>query len=1540
MMMEDAHVFQGMRRDNHPIKQDSKFLWDAHNIRLTNREDNTLLSLTNEKGTSGPILNFTGYYLGHCVLNKYLVIFTTRKIGNIEDSYIYRVEETDTGYNSIVLFNGQLNLSVDNPIETIGIYETDLIQKVYWIDGKNQPRVINIKKKELQGESFNGYLPGEFDFVQTLQLKETVSVTKNFGSGIFSPGTIQYALTYYNKYGQETNIFYTTPIQYISFQDRAGSPEDRVANSFTITVKNLDTNFEYMRVYSIHRTSIDAVPTVKMLNDISLTNPQIDEETQKPFVTFTDFGNTGVIEDPTKLLYVGGRDIVPQCFTHKDGTLFLGNIELKSYDSSVVKELSKLSGDAYITKNKEIYKTDFPNTYGTFYINDKSSLNEGYNAGFKANETYRLGIQAQLDNGVWSEPVLINDTKICTNYPTLRRKQADSFTSDLEIVQYGSSVTVPDDIIENLKALNVKKLRLCVVFPQTYERDIICQGIINPTVYNGYNRSKNAPFSQASWFFRPAMVKSEHKVEGLLGGNIEFRHNYALDTSNYGHEIQSMLRKPDGYTIDDLKDPVNNRTDFFVDENIVTFNSPDIEFDDNLIPLDYDGVSLRILGYVELSSIYGDISLTTSTPTIGIDTAGFQHSVIGYNSNTETRNMNNGGLVSQYMYNDALVELSDKAKEEDRYKATKSVVNYKVHTWHRSTSMNNDVNRPDDKGVRTSELDTKIISNLKVFRPYTPVDKIYYGDDSIDGNILKITKPQIFSSDVETILKFDVDYLNNNVGEKIQGIYQGNIDTLLSSKEDYPIYYKVGTSSETTNNNSRSKDPIRMKYKSSPHIMFRFEGGDRLQTLIPRHINSDAPKTGTQYGEWIVDGNPADGLTDKEIFENDPLYKGDLDLYGYTFVKESSGADEEKLLSEYVGKSVYGKYNDKYILGTVIDNPLSIQEVNEFEEKDYCIVKVASWTDIYTDNVRDIEEKFGITDGTDYSVLEGGHKITLNKEIYINIYRNGNVTPSKTSSIQKAESNDKIIYVDHQQAVFGSKDDDIKPYLLIGELVTNNTAIKFGGNTEQALQNNMWLPASDPIILEDGKDVELLCKYGDTWYGRYDCLKTYPFTEEDPNQLVEIGSFMCETRVNLNGRYDRNKGELSNIYSRPTNFNLINPIYSQQDNFFNYRAYDKDYYKQNVFANQITWTLEKVSGADIDNWTNITLSNTLDLNGSSGGLNALAVFNDTIIALQDKAINKVNFNSRVQIPVSDGVPIEISNGYKVDGYIPLSTVIGCANKWSVINTVTGLYFIDPNTDNLIALGEGLSQLSKDRGLEFWSRRYSNNRKWLPDNTISNNGVRSFYDSIYGDVYFTPGSVNKDDIPDALCFSEVLGQFTSFMSYEGTQAMFNFNDGFYSLRNKDGAVHLYKNNAGNYNEFYGEPKGWSFSFISNENPTYTKIFDTVELRTDHYWTLDTTQLLNTCPMDFIKVSNEYQKAESKLNKDNMRKKFRVWRGFIPRASDTSAGDRYTYARARIRNPWAQITLGWTPVDNKETEAFQPGMNTKKAVIHDVTVKYTI
>jgi len=118
----EEHIFQGMQRDMSISKQKAEFLWDAHNIRLTSRHGDTLMSMTNERGTKQYSNTINGVVLGYCVLGDYLTVFTTDISAQSKPDYIYRFRKENDGFESRILYNGNLGLD---------------IQKVYWTDGIN-----------------------------------------------------------------------------------------------------------------------------------------------------------------------------------------------------------------------------------------------------------------------------------------------------------------------------------------------------------------------------------------------------------------------------------------------------------------------------------------------------------------------------------------------------------------------------------------------------------------------------------------------------------------------------------------------------------------------------------------------------------------------------------------------------------------------------------------------------------------------------------------------------------------------------------------------------------------------------------------------------------------------------------------------------------------------------------------------------------------------------------------------------------------------------------------------------------------------------------------------------------------------------------------------------------------------------------------------------------------------------------------------------------------------------------------------------------
>lgn len=281
----EEHQFTGMQRDMSISKQKPEYLWDAHNIRLTARHGETLLSMSNERGTKIiSDVTFTGVVLGYCVLGNYLTVFTVDVNAQTNRDYIYRVEKTPSGFITTRLYNGNLNFKVNKPIECLGVYENEKIQKVYWTDGENQPRFINIVKDRLVTNL--NYTNTSFDFIPTLALNDSISVRKvPDSSGLFPAGVIQYAVTYYNKYEQESNISVVSPLIPTSYTQRAGSPEETIGNAFKVTVTYPDKQFEYMRIYSIFRSSKDTTPVCKRVVDVKLGEGAGASSTSKVFVT-------------------------------------------------------------------------------------------------------------------------------------------------------------------------------------------------------------------------------------------------------------------------------------------------------------------------------------------------------------------------------------------------------------------------------------------------------------------------------------------------------------------------------------------------------------------------------------------------------------------------------------------------------------------------------------------------------------------------------------------------------------------------------------------------------------------------------------------------------------------------------------------------------------------------------------------------------------------------------------------------------------------------------------------------------------------------------------------------------------------------------------------------------------------------------------------------------------------------------------------------------------------------------------------------------
>lgn len=1494
---QEQHAFKGMQRDLTVSKFNPEYYFDAKNIRITAKENNTLFSISNEKGnldmdfvdeiTKSPI-TIKGYILGYTTIQDTVIIFTTDNSGGVKLDHIYKAT-----YSSSVSegrFEGadllksntrdglDLGFSETNPIEAIGLYENEYLQKVYWVDGKNQPRVINIKTDSADRGAWN---TTSFDFSPEVKLTDEISVTTlDSVSGVFSSGVVQYAFTYVNYYGVETPIINTSGLNYVAYPSRGGSPESKLSVGFMISLRDLDINFEYIRLYAIHRASLDGPISARRITDIKMS--------VTGSIEYVDNGTRGDTIDATELLYKGGEELVAGTITNKDNVLFLGDLKLgrQPFSNELKTLLKSQAVFDFVSKSD----SEFPSLEGFYPYKNSLYLGSFKIKHFKRREWYRFGIQFQYKNGFWSEVVHLKDAQLSEQY--LLNEEDPSG----EDTYYVASVKFPSYILNQVKSAGYSRARLAVVYPTSADREVVCQGILCPTVFNVEDRYNDTIFAQSSWFARPypafrslesdkwswrfkdgAPVKdsvggifnqtlkavtpfrytntvskgelpaymSHTKLPDSINRNGEIQCNFTGDSS-IGFQVNAFVDKleSEGDIISRLE---NSKDLFMVDASILTLHSPEIEFNDSIQNLESDSLKLRIVGLVNLTSFSSDLDIQVSTPVFSknpVEGFGFYKEFVGVQNSSQ-----HGGSIR--ISNPSWIDsfFGDKGTSDDLY----NLVGYFVYPWHANRSLMNQSTTNDEYPTKHALLDKKKLSNLR-FGGYNCLFKTAYNFEE-NGSKIKtgISGVRVWNSKETGIIRVPAP--------KYSGLpdfnYSGNIDKVITCPlVDINLKLDILCAENSCSEGSGiilNKKKVTINKKNGYPI-----------------IISNACRTNSDYHRTYI-SDPV------------PLVKG-------VTISDNWSGDVDPTINSYGIEPIRMKYKSTpHIV-------FSLNYTNE--DGDIHVSRVLPNTMYYDGN------KF-VVNVFNSASPNNAYRFFWNKNKENTFEGISQDTIPSTTYYSNLVKNASLPYPYHGYS-----------YLYIGELYNDNVPNRFGGDTEEAYQDNMWHPMPDKYILSGSSTgiVEMIAATGDTFYQRYDCLKTYPFTLEDQNSVVDIVSFKVETRINLDGRYDKNRGQLSNLVMTPENFNKMNPVYDQQDNFWTYRGLNTNKIVSSNFPGAITWTKEKIFGGDIDNWTQINLASILYLSGDKGVITSLKTFKNEIYAFQQTGLSHILYNSRVQVPTSDGVPIEISSGSKMGGSIYISEVIGCNNKWSIQETPSGLYFIDNDTNSIYLFNGQINNLSDRLGFRQWIGENNNINVWDPkywDN------FKTFYDWNNGDVYFTLSNTS-------LCFSEHLGQFTSFMDYGEVPAMFNIQDKFFTIKNNSrggGVAKIWKQFAGDYNMFFGTPKPYSVTFISNAVSTADKIFNILEFRSDNW----NGRSLVDRTFDTLNVWNEYQKGTAKLaNKpgfpSSLKRKFRIWRALIPRDNKNK--------RDRIRNTWAYLKLSREDVSE----------NRDRVELHDATVHY--
>lgn len=1626
---------KGMNRDLSVSAFNPEFSFENMNLRLSTNEGNTMLSWVNEKGpykvgidyNGGINDSIIGDVIGTAVLNHHLILFVKDNGNETHPDYIYSfIVERDGVLKGKLLYQGNLNFRIEHPIETHVSYESEDIQKVYWTDNYNQPRVINIAVSDDKIKVWNSthirhdqgsIIDTFFDFSPAINFANSgsISVTKNpSGGGTFSPGVIQYCYTYFNKHGQQTNIVDVSSLYYLSNLDRGTSPEGKVSSSFTIKIGKLDTNYDYVRLYSIQRTSIDAVPFVRHIVDLPTSSS----------IIYTDNGTTGSSVDPTEMLYIGGRDILAYTMTDKDNTLFLGNITERSLHVPL-----RYSGtNITFSVNKSLALN---HTYGV-YTNTHQLRNHSQReiTTFKGGEWYRFGMQLQMANGQWSDPIYL-DTKQNTVYPNTFNSieetdyaglvEASAYINLTSLRQYGVDVT------------KVKRIRPLVAYPSIGDRSVICQGVINPTVFNAEDRKTNSPYAQASWYFRPYIV--DHSGNGtIVDFNIDDYFAKIASTSPVtGATSINGIQGDDSFYNSDYtnvyilftKGPFRSfgsQPEKPVITMITTYKEYDhkgtlIHTDSSTTVIDYEGI-IRLDN--ELYAFVRKIPWPSESTDSSSNRDGNSETKTVYNRNVDLTNSGRYRMYSGMTVLSSGYYVYKKPSDSnvDLYKFSIMSKDTVYHLTFKDFSNVNyyDVNKSVGKGVGLNYAHFDSIysqqkgdSRKGIYNdPYNPVEiqgsvDTYssINDTKVDESKIKSNTQFFIDQSIVTLNSPDIEFDTNVQTYATDGLKLRIVGfiPITSNASAHHITYKNSMLEKgyTEEENKSPENAIFGTGESHENIIYTANpisvyASNRLisdylwNDTMPYTNNGKTATDKDTYNYLVFPWQRTGSLnTDTRSADKASSYletkKESTLLYSLSSKYLSNNDIDSSNMNSYphfsnIGSQIVLTENSEVMNVRLPRQCKGSSEVNYYPNIDKVLVNgngynIICYKDgdtkktIIGDDVAAIKKKINSPilmkyKSTSHAVID----IRNDFSDIIEVMPEGNYGSADIPSIETQPVltfwKDKIGNLKKYIKIDTILGDNKFNYLWLGELYRDkDTSTVFGRTTNDAIKNTNWVVGGRAVTVTEGTDnIQLVWDNGDTYFQRYDCLKTYPFTEEDPNQLVEILSFMCETRVNIDGRYDRNRGQLDNTNMSPINFNLFNPVYTQRDNFFTYkRALDEK--ESTEYKNLITYTQTKTSGADIDQYTHITLASVLEMDGDKGPVESLQRLNNNVIAFQDKGIAQILYNENVQLSTQSGIPVEIANSGKVQGKRYISDSVGCNNKFSIANSPMGIYFMDGVNKFIYFFNGQLKNLSTELGFNAWSKKNIKYTDYVTDGWSSVNfkgNFVSYYDALNQDILF----INSDI---ALAYSEKFNTFTSFYSYgeipyfinfegEGVwiKDTLNFNVGSYTSS-------LYLHNRGGYGYFFDSYKPYWMTLIGNPEPQLDKVFTNLEFRAtvDGEGNSNDKSFTPYLPFTSLETWNEYQHGimslENKTGHNAMvhhpfektasasealKRRFRIWRCDIPRdnaelSSDSNISGLCRFDKHplnRMRNPWIYMKL----MKDRDTN--------QRAEIHDIMMEYFI
>ena len=417
---------QGLDQDSSKNRYDNTHYFSAENIRPITQESLSSGAIENLLGNVRRLNctnNLNNRVIGYTVMRDHVILFTTTNNTDIPNTSsidtIWKVAiseiESLTNLNFLTLngtpfhlgghqiYEGQLGFCTGNKIKAVSRFENDDIQKVYWVDGFNNLRHINV----VHDANVNNLSTLQADKLEVISNFElTRPELSGFESGNLRAGKVQYSYQLYVLNGGETVFSPPSHLINITESNEQASTSDGYmgSNLDTITGKavrcSIDiqaTGYNRVRIIAIHYTTLQGDPHIRTVEEKEIS-------TLGETISFVDAGQNYGSYILEQIRILGTFLFSPKELAVKDNILFPANIVEKAFDINFDARTYRFAGKSSVTTEPNYQsvagirqKSRIYDSQGNYYEGDGLNPTGTWTGSGLANITGWANIPADFD---------------------------------------------------------------------------------------------------------------------------------------------------------------------------------------------------------------------------------------------------------------------------------------------------------------------------------------------------------------------------------------------------------------------------------------------------------------------------------------------------------------------------------------------------------------------------------------------------------------------------------------------------------------------------------------------------------------------------------------------------------------------------------------------------------------------------------------------------------------------------------------------------------------------------------------------------------------------------------------------------------------------------------------------------------------------------------------------------------------------------------------------------------------------------------------